>query len=131
MQEDYDRVMKLHMGGKITEKNVYSLNINMSKYLLNKYSKKNEKVDFQKAALDIEAGQKIISCKIDALHKETTASVKDLIQKSTAINDEDCDTADDDDGEDPQTGKKGKRKKKLGEVISDISKISGMFPQRE
>jgi hypothetical protein len=121
MQEEYDRVMKLHMGGKITEKNVFSLNINMSKYLFDKYNRKNQKIDFQRAALDIDAGQKIISCMIDGLHKETTQAAKDLMQKNNEVNDEE----DQNEAEDGESGNKKKKKRKKGEVIAtDISKIS-------
>ena len=35
----------MHMAGKINEKNVFNLDLNLSKYLFDKYTKENTKVN--------------------------------------------------------------------------------------
>ena len=52
------------MSGKINEKNVYKIDMNFTKYLFDKYSKENAKVNFQKAAMEIEASTKIWGYKV-------------------------------------------------------------------
>ena len=58
-------------------------------------------INFQKAAMDIEAGYKIWSYRVDAVHKDATQAVKDLIETNAALSqneDEEEDGADNEEG---------------------------------
>ena len=84
-----------------------------------RYSSASDKINFQSAAVEIEAGTKIWSYKVDAMYKDATQAVKDLIDSKAQMDAEDPD--DEEDGAEDGTqegGKKGekKKRKKLQEV---------------
>ena len=83
-----------------------------------RYSSASDKINFQSAAVEIEAGTKIWSYKVDAMYKDATQAVKDLIDSKAQIDAEDPDDEEDAEDGSQEGGKKGekKKRKKLQEV---------------
>ena len=82
-----------------------------------RYSSASDKINFQNAAVEIEAGTKIWSYKVDAMYKDATQAVKDLIDSKAQIDAEDPDDEEDaEDGSQEGGKEKKKKRKKLQEV---------------
>ena len=82
-------------------------------------------INFQKAAMDIEAGYKIWSYRVDAVHKDATQAVKDLIETNAALSQNEDDEDEGADNDEGAKDDKKRRKRKLQEVVyNDDKKIS-------
>lgn len=128
--EHYHNCLKLAAQNKITTKNAFNLHLidYMNEMLL-----RSDEVDFQLAALSLEAGSKIYSCRVDALHTEIhrmVATLNRMIlgdddrarkkgprQEDTEADDVENDPAGDDEGADAADGDVSMRPKKKNDNV--------------